>query len=1513
MTNDLNLGASEAAEDLRKLEKPAATPGLASKAVECAREMSWVPGKTSQLFAERLKALDEQMQEVLSSTESEHLDVDERRWLRENRDFLRSEVAALQEATGALERTEHVRRGAGKPAPRVLVLSQDLLATVRYRFDDRVFTEYLRAFQNVVVLRLSELWELVPALKLVLLERVAARTTRSSNATTVAEGSVGDCIRSLHAIRETPWEEILEPLIVFDQVLRRDPAGAYPKMDPENRDQYRKLIVKLAEHSDHSELEIAEMVLTLASESLRKPSRNPRVVTRRSHVGYYLVAEGREQLDRRASVRLPWRDRFQAFLRRHPDEFYPLGVEVLTLGMILLLLWWVNFSSLWSTLIAVLLLLIPCSQSAVEIMNFLTTSLLDPQLLPKLDFSHGIPDNCATMVVVPTLLLNEKQVRETVEELEVRYVGNMSANLHFALLTDLGDSTEQPREDDPLVDLCGGLVGELNRKYAGKGTGGFAMFHRHRVYNRREGLWIGWERKRGKLLDFNKLILGSYDSFPFKVGDLSVLPKIRYVLTLDSDTQLPRGSAHKLIGAMAHPLCQAIIDSEKNIVTQGYGILQPRVGISVQSTARSRLASIYSDWTGLDIYTQAVSDVYQDLYGEGSFVGKGLYEVRTLHRVLDGRFPRNQILSHDLIEGAYTRAGLATDVKIIDSYPSHYSAYARRKHRWMRGDWQNVEWLLSKVPNESGRWVPNPISLISRWKILDNLRRTMVEPVTVAVFLLVWKLFPGKPLYWTLALMGVLFAPIAVQFIVGLVRAGLAGNFASVKNLFASVATGAAGILLSFAFRVHDALLSTDAIWRTIYRRFVSRQRLLQWETAAEAEVGKKKRTPVDLYLLWTPAIVAAMGLALYYTRRPAFWVALPILMLWGCSSLIPLWLDRPPRVEKPEPSRKDELFVRRASLRTWRYFSEFSTEEHNWLIPDNVQEDPPQVAARVSPTNLGLLLNARQVACELGYLTVPELVTLTRRTLDTMKRLQLHRGHLVNWYDTRSLVPLEPRFVSSVDSGNLAASLVALNHGCRALLGKPLLSRSLVEGYNDHIRALADFNVLSSWKATRAIRTRKNQPLLKRVASVIADPLVSEDSKDARTGAPWFGEQLQTRRKMLRNLLHDYMPWLLPEFEPVRRGLAIENSAINVPLSKLSTFLRGLQEELQSDASHGSGSDEERELRRHLLTLVVEAQGRTDSLLQELLRVADDADAWFAGMDFGFLLDQRRKLLSIGYDASAGKLHSACYDLLASEARIAAFIGIAKGELPQEVWLRLGRKHVATVDGPALISWAGTMFEYLMPAIWTGSYRDSVLLCSMERAVAEQQSYAAKKGVPWGISESSFSDLNEEGVYGYRFFGVPDLAMQSSESERVVIAPYATAMALSVDPTAALRNLRVMINHGWFGQYGFYESADFGPAEAQFRSARLVKSWMAHHQGMILLSMANFLRGDIVQKWFHSDVYVQATDLLLQERMAVLRANRRKRKKKSQPASSPTPKSDSGLETVRGADGNQPQVSRRS
>jgi hypothetical protein len=1471
---------------------------LIARASQCAGAMAWLPGvKKSRHFRERLQKLERGLDPVLAALDSDaatHSPAPEdQRWLRDNSGLLRSELAGLREAEDSLSQIAHVRRNGGEAEPRVLVVAEDLLAAIGDCFAEPEFTAYLRAFQKLVVLQLDELLAMPAALKLVLMEqlvRLAVPTPRQCGLATRApsSSSIPVCIGSLQQLHMTPWEQLLEPLIVFDTVLRQDPAAAYARMDRESRDLYRNAVVKFASRSDCSEVEIAEMAVSLAREARHEGEHDPRLSLRQSHVGYYLIAEGREELYRRGDVRPSFPDRWRAWLRRHPNEFYLTGIELLTVVMIQAALWWGNFNSLWSSFLAALALLLPCSQSAVEVMNNLTSSLFQPQILPKLDFQEEVPEECTTVVVVPTLLLNENQVRQLIRGLEVRYVANRSANLYFALLTDLADSMEQPSEDDPLIELCGAMVQELNRKYRAEGAGRFAMFHRHRIYNPREGAWMGWERKRGKLLDFNKLILGEYDSFPYKAGNLSFLPRVRYVLTVDSDSEMPQGSAQRLIGTIAHPLCQAIVDVDRNIVTEGYGILQPRVGISVESAARSRLASIYSGRTGFDIYTRAVSDVYQDLYGEGTFVGKGIYEIATVHRVLDHRFPRNVILSHDLIEGAYARAGLVSDVEVIDHYPSHHSAYTRRKHRWLRGDWQIMEWLFSWVPDESGRRVSNPISLVSRWKILDNLRRSAVEPATLALFVFGWTVLPGQPLYWTLCALGILFLPAGLQLVIGLshiLEVAGAGIYASIKGradsrnqgsrmladsvtaagaVWTAFVTGIVDELLTVAFLVHDALVATDAIWRSLYRRLISRQRLLEWETAAEAELGTGKRTQLDLYLACTPAIACALGVILFLGYRPAFWVALPLLILWAGSKLIALWLDRPARQPRNSVSRRDKEFLRELALRTWRYFAEFSTAEHNWLIPDTVQEEPAKVVARTSPTNIGFLLNARQTACEFGYLTIPEFVEQTRQTLNTLSRLKRYRGHFYNWYDTRQLAAVPPFFISTVDSGNLAASLMALASGCATLLAQPLLSPALLEGLRDIERALVEFQAIPHKRTSSPPKPDLEQLI---VSACESAPAINAD---ADRKADWLITQLRSRRKAIRTLLHDYMPWLLPEFQALPGVPRLEAGPA---ADQLSATIQRIQFELSSALSQGLMSPEESGKSQRLARLLARAQGFSRRLVNDLRALATDTEQWVAGMDFRFLLDKRRNLLSIGYEVDQERLHPACYDLLASEARIATFVAIAKGDIPQDVWFRMGRSHVPTFAGPALVSWAGSMFEYLMPAIWMASYRGTLLPVSMERAVRVQQRYGVQRGIPWGISESAYCELDEGNGYRYRAFGIPQLALQLEEEEadRVVVAPYATALALAVFPAASIKNMRRMAKHGWLGPYGFYEAVDFTPAH----SGRFVKSWMAHHQGMSLLSVANLICGDAVRKWFHNDVRVEATELLLQERPVLRRVRK--------------------------------------
>src|SRR5215472_3513857 len=937
--------------------------------------------------------------------------------------------------------------------PRAYAASAAFLRATAFVFEEQALGIYFKAAQEQAAFEVDELWALRPLMQLVLLEEIAVSAKCLRNRAGPASGvldarhpDVGvELPRLITSLRDTgdaDWKELFEQLSGTEDLLHQDPSGAYPLMDFASRDLYRRIVQELASHSQAGELEVARAAVTLACGARTQRNLEPRAIERRSHVGYYLVDQGRPTLERQIGYRPPFSKAILRVIGHRPELFYLVGFELLTVAIMAFVL-----SGLGSTVPIVwafLLLLIPATESAIGVINQLVSFVFPPRPLPKLDFSHGIPEECATMVAVPALLINEQQVRQMVRDLEIRYLGNRDANLHFALLTDSPDSLQPFDDQDRLAELCSQLIEGLNEHYRERTGGCFFLFHRHRVYNPSEGVWMGWERKRGKLLDFNNLLRGRYDSFPVKIGDLSILPRIRYVITLDADTQLPRECAHRLVSTLAHPLNRAVVDPATNTVVEGYGVLQPRVGISVRSVSRSRLASIYSGETGFDLYTRAISNVYQDLVGEGSFTGKGIYEVDVFQRVLSERFPLNSILSHDLIEGAYARSGLISDVEVIYDYPSHFSAYSRRKHRWVRGDSQIMRWLLPRVPDYSGEMVRNPVSVISQWKILDNLRRSLLDSVTFVLLLAGWFFLPGGPAHWTVAILVLLLIPAYVRLVLSLLNMLRVGNLSGLSETAEAFVTEQLNIFMMLAFLAYQALVTLDAIVRTIVRVTITRKRLLEWETAAESEIQTKKRTRVDAYLLWTPVVSLAIAVLLILLRPNALPVALPILTLWACSGAFTHWLDRPPRPGKDEITDQDEEFLRQAALRTWRFFRTFSNAEHNWLIPDNFRQDLAAAVQRTSPTNVGLLFNARLAAYEFGYLTLSEFVSETEKSLATVCRLGRYRGHFFNWYDICTLQPLEPRFVSTVDNGNLVCCLWTLKQSCLQIAERPVLDASL-------------------------------------------------------------------------------------------------------------------------------------------------------------------------------------------------------------------------------------------------------------------------------------------------------------------------------------------------------------------------------------------------------------------------------------------------------------------------------------
>lgn len=1296
--------------------------------------------------------------------------------------------------------------------PQVIHFAGSYLNAVDGIWSPRSLSIYIEQIQRHHPLRLREIELLPDALKITQLEFILQRADAAFSAgelPPIEQSPFSGPIHSLRRMNQIEWHDILEPLVAFDPVLRLDPGGVFAKMEEETRAAYRLRISELARNADTNEVQTAQVALELAQAAERLEYANPRMAKRKSHIGYYLFADGVRELKLRIGFRPTPMERLRELINSYNEEFYILGTFILALLLITaIILPLVPHHEFWPVMAALLMALLPATQGAVDLVNGLVTTLMKTEALPKLDFSKGIPQEFSTLVVVPTLLLNERQVQDLLDELEARFLSNQDPNLHFALLTDLPDTAARPSQVDegPLVDMAARAIDTLNRKYADRKMGSFLLLHRHRAFNARQGVWMGWERKRGKLLDLNRLLEGEHDSFPRKAGPLGVLEHIRYVITLDSDTQLPHGTAARMIGTMAHPLNRAIIHPKLRIVTAGYGILQPRVGVSVSSASRSRLAALYSGETGFDVYARAVSDAYQDLFGEGIFTGKGIYDVSAFHEVLNHRFPKNALLSHDLIEGSYARAGLVSDIEVIDDYPSHYSAHMKRKHRWVRGDWQILRWLFNVVPDEYGRLVLNPISTISRWKILDNLRRSLIEPIAFLLFIFGWFFLPGGALYWTATVLLLILLPGLVQLGFNLVRALLKRSFAGLRDALVTFISSLSITLLNLIFLPHHMLLSLDAIVRSLVRLFLSGKNLLDWETAAQSEMSNG-RGSLDTYLKLSPVIALTIAMGLALARPNSLFAASPVLILWAMAPAVISWLNSPPRTVEGTLNTPDREFLEQQALLIWRYFAEFGGPENHWLIPDNVEESGMHQVRKLSPTNLGMLINARQAACEFGFITPIQFIEATLGTLETYEGLEKQRGHIYNWYDIETLQPISPRIVSAVDSGNLAASFYSLSSGTLELLKKPF----------------------------------------------IVQKKLGEESSNTTNG--WVSEERMRCRENWEKFLELYMPWLSPHFDLLFGEKAVAGPRAPLSLAKTVPYISDLEQKL-SGIQGGN-----LELAQELLAFLPAAKERLRKLCEDLTAIIERSSQYAEEMQYGFLLVKSRKLLSIGYDGVTGELYGACYDLLASEARMAFFLAVAKGDIDQESWFRLDRSHILVKGRACLLSWTGTMFEYMMPALWMHTYPNTLITRSLESVVRIQRDHV--KNMPWGISESGFAKTDDSGRYGYQAWGIPQVALKYGAEDGPVISPYSTFLALPLLRDESIANLRRMEGMGWLGDYGFYEGADY----TEGREPKMVRSWMAHHQGMSLLALTNLLRDQAFQRWFHATPIVRATELLLHEK----------------------------------------------
>ena len=1304
--------------------------------------------------------------------------------------------------------------------------------------------------------------------------------------------SVSHSIASLRLLSASDWKEFVEGLSEVETLLREDPAGVYRTMDFATRDRYRHSVEFFARHGSVPEAEVARRAIQLAGAAAATNNSSDRTAP----VGYVLIDTGQTLLGKSVDVRWPWRSVIDRTLHRFPLAFYTGGIAGLTL---LATFGFVQQSRLadipgWRLVFFTAVFFWCASQLSVAVINWLATLLVKPRLLPRLDCSAGILPGCRTMVVVPTLLTSTDGVNRLIDALEIHYLANRDPLLHFALLTDFQDAAAEHTEgDQALLDQVRNGIQRMSDKYRSDRGDLFFLFHRPRRWNPSEGLWMGYERKRGKITEFNAMLRGGDRSrFSESIGQIEVLPSVRYVITLDTDTQLPRDAARQLVGTMAHPLNRPRFDPVHGVVAEGYSILQPRVGVSLPSARRSWFVRLFSGDVGIDPYTREVSDVYQDLFCEGSFIGKGIYDVDAFHRALQGRFPENTVLSHDLLEACHARSALVSDVEFYEEFPSRYNVDMDRRHRWIRGDWQITQWLLPRVPGADARWISNPLSVLSRWKIFDNLRRSLVPVALMLLILGEWLLTSQGGGGGSLLVLVIVAIPGILSWSVGLIGkpAGLPWSL----HLSSAAGSGTrqlCSLLLTVIFLPYDAFISLDAVGRTLSRLLITHKRMLEWRTSGDSE----RSTRVDLIgfyrTMWiAPAIAILSAGALLLEHPVQFLPALPILVVWLGAPGIAWWISRPIALDALDLTAAQLEFLRGTARRTWHYFDTFVTADENWLPPDNFQETPaPTIAARTSPTNIGLSLLANLAAHDLGYVSTGRLVQRTQDTLATLHRLESYRGHFFNWYDTRTLRPLLPQYVSSVDSGNLAGHLLTLGSGLRELESQPIFDPKSLLGLRDTVtlllEALPGDAVLSRLKAAlehvpagfRAAWLRI-QLVESQVAQFIA--ALQGQSELTMQWAEALRRQCDDQLEELRRLA-PWLEWVPPAAaESVSTSRHDMASVANASASATATAstARSVKEWLQvldTPPSLTELATWESSSERHFESLPEEwvaglhaAGTEAARRIAALKDLARDVDS-LAAMDFTFLFDVSRDLFSTGFHFVERRCDASYYDLLASEARLCSYVAIALGQIPQEHWFSMGRLLVASHGEPVLVSWSGSMFEYLMPLLVMPNYENTLLDHTCRAAVQHQIEYGRLRGVPWGISESGYNRTDVHLNYQYRAFGVPGLGLKRGLAEDLVIAPYASAMALMVAPRSACENLERLAREGRCGSYGFHEAVDYTPARLPPEETSVtICSFMAHHQGMSLLALASVLCDAPMQRRFLGCPILKAADLLLQERV---------------------------------------------
>ncbi len=1368
-------------------------------------------------------------------------------------------------------------------------------------------------------------------------------TSREQRRQAADSVSVGNVITTMRFLANLDWRECFEQLSQVDAILAQDPAGVYRSMDFATRDRYRGQVEKIARRAKTDELRVARLAVEHAASSNLERMRRATtshggrehealIYQPPGHVGFYLIDQGRDEFTRELGYSKTLGSRTRRWVKKYPNIWYFGGIVV---GTVIAMTFLARFARLIGAGLPLplrLLSLLPSSEIAVQVVNYAATRILPPRSLAKMEFRDGVPERWKTAIVIPMLLGSVQDAADAARSIELHYLSDPDPNFQFALLADYVDATvPNTPDDEPRLQRAIEGIKYLNERYGPQ----FHLFIRDRKWSETEERWMGWERKRGKLEEFNRVLLGKggrcSDEMHEIEGDPTQLHNISFVVTLDADTQLPFGAARRMVETLAHPLNRPVVNFKGNGVERGYGLIQPRVDTMLPSAMATRFSRLFSDASGSDPYTHVISDVYQDAFGEGSYHGKGIYDLEVFDRVLGSRFPDATLLSHDLIEGAHVRVGVASDIVLLDKFPPNYLASAKRDHRWIRGDWQIADWLFGSVPSRDGRGA-NPLSLLNRWKIGDNLRRSLLAPAAVALLVGGWVAGGSAAVAVSVGVAGLMLWPTGINIFTRLTT-----KPESLIRSHHEVRRGLVRAFVETSLMLHRSGLCLDATARALFRTKVSHKLLLEWQTAASTYGGARtQQTSFILRLATGSAIAGIIASFLALQGGAALIAATPYLLTWAGAPFVAWWLagGRKTLLQR-ETTALEENYLRPIARETWRYFDDFVGPQTNWLPPDNYQEAlNVEIAQRTSPTNIGLWLLATVAALDFGWLTLDEVAARNLQTLKTLGELEKHEGHLLNWYHSGTTEALRPRYVSTVDSGNLLGSLWTLARSMKEVYRSPLFEAKAVRGLRDVVdlleRALGDekktFEVelaevrrvlvqdvsssieiiatlrslerpVGALSRSLSLRPAKRQPSLRsrsNLESATSDPRIS-----ISTPAYWVA-QLETQLDGWTQTVGRYGRWLELLSRPADEFLiSLGNDAAHIrrELLAISPSLIQLSQGgipgLEAFLARGDGAGISPEVTRWTRE-VSEEFSRACWLAGEMLAqceaVVDRSRGLADDMNMSFLYDPARKLFSIGFNVDDRRLDNSHYDLLASECRLASFCSVARGDVPSDHWIALGRRFGQTPAGAALMSWSGTMFEYLMPMLFQRAFDNSLLQNAVQVAVEAQIAYGAARGVPWGISEAAFSALDANNIYQYKAFGCPGLGLKRGLEDDLVVAPYASLMALMVEPDAAVANLKKLENMGMRGDYGFYESIDFtrerleedslvaanegetaragGRTGALGKRGAIVRCFMVHHQGMALLAMQNVLCGWPVQRRFHSDAFVEAAEPLLFEKI---------------------------------------------